>query len=114
MLRGKGHTPQPTVDWVKIADGFERQWNFANCIGALDDKHVVTQTQPGSGMLYFNYKGTCSMILMALADYQYCFTVTVVDIVAYGSNSYGGIYSNSTLGRSLAANTINVPQDKPS
>ena len=68
MLRGKGHAPQPTVDWVKIADGFERQWNFPNCIGALDGKHVVIQAPPGSGMLYFNYKGTCSMILMALAD----------------------------------------------
>ena len=47
------------------------------------------------------------MVLVALVDYQYCFTV--VDTGAYGCNSDGGI---SMLGRGLEANTIDVPQDK--
>ena len=105
---------RPTkVDWVKTADGFERQWNFPNCIGALDGKHVIIQPPPGSGSLYLNYKDTFSMVLKALVDHQYCFTV--VDIGAYGRNSDGGIDSNSTtLGRALEANTMCVPQDKAS
>ena len=91
------YVPQPTeVDWVRIADGFERQWNFPNCVGALFGKHVVIPAPPGSGSLYFNYKGSFSMVLMTLVDHQYCFTV--VDIGAYGRNSDGGIYTNSTLG----------------
>ena len=52
------------------------------------------------------------MVLMALIDHQYCFTV--VDIGAYSSNSDGGIYFNSMLRRALEANTLNVRQDKAS
>lgn len=29
--------------WKKIADGYERRWNFPNCIGAIDGKHVTMQ-----------------------------------------------------------------------
>ena len=50
------------------------------------------------------------MVPMILVDHQYC--LTVVNIGAYGSNSDGGIYSTSTLGRALEANTMNVLQDK--
>ena len=74
-------------------DGFERQWNFPNCIGALDGKHVDRQVQPGSGSLYFNYKDTFSMVRMALVDHQCCFTV--VNIGAYGRNNDGGISERS-------------------
>ena len=49
------------------------------------------------------------MVLMALIDHQYCFTV--VDIGAYGRNSDGGMYSNSMLRIALEANTMNVSQD---
>ena len=83
--------------------------NFPNCIGALDGKQVVIQAPPGSGSLYFNDKGTFSMVLMALVGHQYCFIV--VDIGAYNRNSDGGIYFISMLRRALKANTMNVPQD---
>ena len=97
-------------DWREIADGFERRWNFPNCIGALDSKHVVIQAPPRSGSLYFNYKGTFSRVLMALVDHRYCFTV--IDVGSYGRNSDGGIYANSALGRALERGELGVPEDK--
>ena len=63
--------------------------------------------RPGS--LYFNYKKTFSVVLMALVDAEYRFRV--VHIGAYGKSSDGGVFAESQLGRGLEAATLNVPED---
>lgn len=30
-------------DWVRIADEFASLWNFPQCIGSIDGKHIVIQ-----------------------------------------------------------------------
>jgi len=35
--------PMTREDWRNVADGFYAKWNFPNCIGALDGKHVRIQ-----------------------------------------------------------------------
>lgn len=104
--------PAPTKDdWLEIAEKFQVKWNFPNCIGALDGKHIVIQAPPNSGSHFFNYKGTFSIVLLALVDADYCFRI--VDIGAYGRNSDAGIYASSDLGQQLERGTLNVPEDRP-
>lgn len=54
---------QPTkVDWEKAAKGFDHLWDFPNCIGALDGKHIRMRCPPNGGSMYINYKGIGKMI----------------------------------------------------
>ena len=77
-------------DWNIIEKKFNTKWNFLNCIGALDGKHIVITAPWNSGSLYFNYKGTFSLVLMALVDADYKFIY--VDIGDYGSNADGAVF----------------------
>ena len=100
--------PEPKArDWKRIADGFYSGWNFPNCLGALDGKHIVMQTPPKSGSRFFNYKGTLSIVLMALIDDDYRFTC--VDIGDYGSNSDGAVFKNCAFGKAFMNNELDVP-----
>jgi len=58
-------------EWLVIASKFEERWNFANCLAAMDGKHIVIQPPPNSGSHYYNYKHTHSIILMAIAGPDY-------------------------------------------
>ena len=66
---------------------------------------------PSSGSLYYNYKGTFSIVLLAVVDAHYRFRV--VDIGAYGKNSDGGTLAASAFGSALRQGTLNLPGDAP-
>jgi hypothetical protein len=61
--------PQPTEEWKKKAGELDSLWQFPNCIGAIDSKHVKYKH---SGSLFFNYK-TFYVLLLALVDANYKF-----------------------------------------
>uniref|UniRef100_A0A1X7TNE6 DDE Tnp4 domain-containing protein n=1 Tax=Amphimedon queenslandica TaxID=400682 RepID=A0A1X7TNE6_AMPQE len=74
--------PKSSDEWKKISEGFADIWNFPHCIGAMDGKHILMQAPPNVASQYFNYKGTHSIVLMAVCYYNYCFLL--LDIGDYG------------------------------
>ncbi|XP_071940897.1 uncharacterized protein [Antedon mediterranea] len=96
-------------DWKQIAEEFNSKWNFPNCIGAIDGKHVQIVAPDRSGSLFYNYKSTHSVVLLALVDADYCFSF--IDVGNYGSNSDGGIFARSDLNRAITNKTLEVPED---
>ncbi|XP_039304377.1 uncharacterized protein LOC120357603 [Solenopsis invicta] len=100
----------PTLDeWKNISTGFWQPWNFPNTIGAMDGKHIQIQAPPKSGSLYFNYKKTFSLVLMAICDHEYKFTV--VDVGAFGSDCDAGVLSKSVFGKALYNRTLNISHE---
>lgn len=62
---GPIYVKRPTEnDFRRIADGFFSNWNFPNCLGALDGKHIRMQAPSGTGTEFFNYKKFFSLILI--------------------------------------------------
>ncbi|XP_001951832.2 putative nuclease HARBI1 [Acyrthosiphon pisum] len=101
--------PKTTNDWDSIVHGFNLSWNFPNCFGAIDGKHIIIECPANSGSNFYNYKGSFSIVLLALVDHSYNFTC--IDVGAYGSASDGGIFSKCTLKKAIEENQLNLPDE---
>lgn len=86
-------------------------WNFPNCVGAFDGKLIVIQAPASSGSLYDNFKGTFSILLLAVVDPRYRFQV--VDVGVYGRCSDGSKLSVSAFGKSLHWCSLDLLEETP-
>ena len=113
LVLGARYMSAPTScpEWLQIAEDFERMWQFPNCIGAIDGKHVVICPPSGGGSFYYNYKGTHSVVLMAVAVPNY--ECLYADVGTNGRVSDGGIWNKTLLLKKLEECSIGVPEDKP-
>lgn len=87
------------------------KWNLPNCIGALDGKHIHYKVPKNTGSEYYNYKGSFSIVLMAVADAHYRFLY--INVGAKGSTSDGGVFNSCSLYAALNNNTLQVPANRP-
>nr|XP_034174772.1 putative nuclease HARBI1 [Osmia lignaria] len=87
--------PSGPAEWRQIAQGFEERWNFPGCCGAIDGKHITIQAPPNSGTQFYNYRGTNSLVLLAVADHESRFLY--IDIGRNGVMSDGGVFGSSAL-----------------
>ena len=103
--------PQTTQKWINCDSEISQRWQFPNCIGAADGKHISMFHPKDSGSDYYNYKGFFSVVLLALVDYDYKFTF--VDVGCQGRITDGGVFRNSYLCKALDNGSLNLPDPKP-
>lgn len=92
-----------------MARGFEDLWQFPNCIGALDGKHVVIRPPPKNGAQFRNYKGTFSIVLMALVDVD---LNIFADVGRNGRLNDSGLWFGAKLRKKVELNPEFLPPPK--
>ncbi|CAN8013038.1 unnamed protein product, partial [Ixodes pacificus] len=101
-------TPKTEDDWQAVIKGFRENWQYPNCVGAMDGKHVRITRPPKSGYIYYNYLKTYSIVLFAVVDANYRFIY--IDVGAPGSKGDAGVWQTTPLQRAISNNTVNLPK----
>ena len=96
--------------WIRTANVFYERTNFPNCTGAVDGKHIRIREPNESGSKFFNYKNFFSTVPMAVAD-AHCCSISV-GVGAYASSNDYNVFKNSTFGKLLESNKLNIPDPR--
>lgn len=100
--------PKTQESWKILARQFRNTWNFYNCIGAVDGKHITLQKPERSGSYYHNYKGTHSIVLMAIANANYEFIM--IDVGTNGRVSDGGVIKSTKFWNMFENDQLQIPE----
>ena len=102
--------PEAEEQFKNIAQKFGHLRQFPHVVEAIDRKHVVIEAPAKSDTLYHNYKGTFSIVLLAVCDAKYNFTL--VDVCQCGSNNYSGVLAQLKISSVFENNTLNLPESE--
>lgn len=91
--------PDTAEEGKQVADGFRAQWNFPNCLRALDRKHSSKS------------RHSSSTVLMAVVDSGY--RLLHVDVGFSGWASDGRSFGGRSLQDALRNWTLNIPAPAP-
>lgn len=83
---------------------FSTRWNLPHCCGAIDGKYVVKRTPTR----FYNCIRSFIIVLMAVMDYQYCFTYLYVGDNSRASD--GGIVSRYGLNQKFEDKVLHLPK----
>ncbi|KAL4710062.1 hypothetical protein ACJJTC_016464 [Scirpophaga incertulas] len=103
--------PQNAEEWKGVAKCFNEKWNFPNCVGAIDGKHITIQAPVYSGTEFFNYKGVFSIILLAVVDANYNFIYA--NVGCQGRISDSGVFNATFFKKCLEDNMMHLPLPRP-
>lgn len=104
-------TPTSEAGWTAIAKDFYEKWQYPNCLGNLDGKHIYIQPPGHSGSTFRNYKGRFCVVLMAVVDANYRFVY--VNVGSQGKLSDGSLFAHSDLRRAMDGGLLNIPRPEP-
>ena len=102
--------PSTKEEWTAIQDQFFEKWDFPQCLGALDGKHVRIQCPPRAGSTYFNYLGYHSIVLFAVVDANYKFIY--YEVGAPGRVGDATIWNKSPLKTALDDDKLYAPDPR--
>lgn len=102
--------PTTPKEWEDIAENFSIKWQFPLCLGALDGKHITFQSLRKDGSYFYNYKGTNSIVLLALADADCRFIY--IDVGCNGRTHDAGVLLQSGFRKVLDNADKYFPNDK--
>nr|CAI5828899.1 unnamed protein product [Callosobruchus analis] len=99
--------PKSEAEWIQIGSDFNERWQFPNCLGAVDGKHIRIRPPSGSGAYYYNYKQFHSIVLMGIANSNYAFIM--FDVGTNGRVSDGGVINNTCFYKALVEGQLKIP-----
>nr|CAI5840206.1 unnamed protein product [Callosobruchus analis] len=99
--------PKDVHERQEVARDFLNRWNFPNCGGAIDGKHIRIVKPKNSGSYYFNYKEYCSIVLLAVVNANYEFVY--INVGCNGRVSDGGVFDCTDFHDKLMTKTLNLP-----
>lgn len=103
--------PQPTVEkFKKTAAKYHNIWNFSQCLGAIDGKHVRIICPAHADTKYFNCKSYYSILLPEEADATYEFTT--IDVGGYDMQSDGDTFRSSRVFQVMRNKNLSLPPDE--
>lgn len=102
--------PESTkAEFKNIADNFWTKWQFPNCIGCVDGKHIRIKKPVKFGSMYYNYKNFFSIDFLAVVDANYKFIT--INVGSYGKDSDAGVFEHCPFRHAIESGQLSLPEE---